>query len=177
MAIEITRRAAIRNLLIIAGGTMVLPACYRQSGSTTIALTHFTISEADEQVLAALGETLIPATDTPGSRELLLHLFVLKMVDDCHSPEDQRAFVQGLANFAKWADGKLGIAFQKASADEREALLRTIQDDHAMDETLSQFYALTKRRTIQGYLNSKYVMTNLVKYQLIPGPYNGYAQA
>lgn len=99
------------------------------------------------------------------------------MVDDCHSPEDQQIFVRGLANFAKWTDSKLGLPFQEASTDKREALLRSIQDGNAPDETISAFYALTKRRTIQGYLNSKYVMTNLVKYQLIPGAYNGYAPA
>jgi hypothetical protein len=31
-----------------------------------------------------------------------------------------------------------------------------------------------KQQTINGYMNSKYVMTNLVVWELIPGRYNGY---
>ncbi|WP_257667421.1 gluconate 2-dehydrogenase subunit 3 family protein [Parapedobacter tibetensis] len=174
---RINRRTALRNLLIIAGGAMVLPACYRQSGSATVALNNLDISEADENLLAELVEALIPATDTPGGKELLLHLFVLKMVDDCHSPEDQQAFSAGLNAFAKWAPNELGSSFADADPAKKEALLQSVQDGNAPDESIGKFYGITKRRAIQGYMNSEYVMTNLVKYELVPGRYDGYAKA
>lgn len=167
------RRAALRTLLYIAGGTLVLPACFRESGKASIDLTNLSITESDEQLLAELTETLIPATDTPGGKELLLHLFVLKMVDDCHTPEEQEQFTKGLSAFSSWSRKELGAEFTVADADRRTALLSKI-DDNA-DEDLKQFFSTTKRRAIQGYLNSQYVMTNLVKYELIPGRYNGYA--
>lgn len=169
------RRDAVRTLLYIAGGTLVLPACFRESGRASIALSNLSVSEADEQLLAELTETLIPATDTPGSRELLLHLFVLKMVDDCHSPEDQQVFATGLSAFSRWSRKELGVPLAEAAPDVRTALLGRIGESG--DEDITGFFAITKRRTIQGYLNSQYVMTNLVKYELIPGRYNGYAKA
>ncbi|WP_436832857.1 gluconate 2-dehydrogenase subunit 3 family protein [Parapedobacter sp. DT-150] len=171
----INRRTALRNMLIIAGGTLVLPACFRQSGKASIDLANLSISEADEALLAELTETLIPATDTPGSEELLLHLFVLKMVDDCHSPEDQQAFAKGLSAFANWSSAELGVPFGDADGDSRAELLGKISEND--DEDLKQFFSITKRRSIQGYMNSQYVMTNLVKYELVPGRYNGYAVA
>src|SRR5690606_41609951 len=103
------RRTSIRTMLYIAGGTLLLPACLRQSGKVSIELVNLTVSEADEEMLEAFVETLIPSTDTPGGKELLLHLFVLKMVDDCHSPEDQQAFADGLQSFADCAWQKSGI--------------------------------------------------------------------
>jgi len=162
-------------MLYIAGGTLLLPACLRQSGKVSIELVNLTVSEADEEMLEAFVETLIPSTDTPGGKELLLHLFVLKMVDDCHSPEDQQAFVDGLQSFADWAQQKLGIHFSKAKKRKREDLLKDVYGVN--DDTLAKFLAITKRRAIQGYMNSRYVMTNLIKYELIPGRYNGYFPA
>ncbi|WP_353197203.1 gluconate 2-dehydrogenase subunit 3 family protein [Parapedobacter defluvii] len=168
------RRAAVRTLLYIAGGTLVLPACFRESGKASIDLTNLSISEDNEQLLAELTETLIPATDTPGGKELLLHLFVLKMVDDCHTPEEQEQFTKGLSAFSDWSKQELGNEFVVADADSRTGLLGKIGE--STDEDIKQFFSITKRRAIQGYLNSQYVMTNLVKYELVPGRYNGYAQ-
>lgn len=169
------RRAALRTLLYIAGGTLVLPACFRESGKASIDFTNLSISEEDENLLAELTETLIPATDTPGGKELLLHLFVLKMVDDCHAPEEQGQFTRGLSAFSTWSKHELGSEFAIADKDSRVELLGKIGE--STDEDLKQFFSITKRRAIQGYLNSQYVMTNLVKYELVPGRYNGYAPA
>lgn len=166
------RRAAVRTMLYIAGGTLILPACFRESGSASITLTNLSVDEEDEHMLAELVETIIPATDTPGGKELLLHLFVLKMVDDCHSTEDQQTFASGLKAFAAWSRQVLSTPFRQAEADRRLVLLNRIGD--ASDETVAKFFGIVKRRAIQGYMNSQYVMTNLVKYELIPGRYNGY---
>ncbi len=165
------RRASIRTMLYIAGGTLVLPACFRQSGRASIELVNLKVSDEDETLLEILVETLIPTTDTPGGRELLLHLFVLKMVDDCHSPEDQQSFVRGLQSFDGWARNELGVPFGDAENERRERLLERIGD---AGDAVGKFFSLLKRRTIQGYMNSQYVMTNLVKYELVPGRYNGY---
>ncbi|MFB2120472.1 gluconate 2-dehydrogenase subunit 3 family protein [Parapedobacter sp. 2B3] len=165
------RRASIRTMLYIAGGTLVLPACFRQSGRTTIELTHLVVSDADEAMLETLVETLIPATDNPGGKALLLHLFVLKMVDDCHGPEDQQSFAEGLRVFTGWARKELSVEFKDAEKEKRETLLARIDD---AGDLVGKFFSLVKRRAIQGYMNSKYVMTNLVKYELVPGRYDGY---
>jgi hypothetical protein len=34
---------------------------------------------------------------------------------------------------------------------------------------------MAKALTINGYMTSKYVMTNITKYELVPGRYNGFA--
>lgn len=173
----IKRRTAIRNLLIIAGGAMVLPACYRQSGKATIALQNLTISEEQENLLAALTESLIPETKTPGAKSLKLHLFVLKMVDDCYSPENQKLFTEGLAGFNDYFKAQSGSSFEEATTAKKEEVLKNIQAIKEKDNAIKKCYDITKSKTIQGYLNSKYVMTNIVKYELVPGRYNGYFPA
>lgn len=165
------RRASIRTMLYIAGGALVLPACFRQSGRPSIELANLNVSDDDEALLEGLVETLIPETDTPGGKALLLHLFVLKMIDDCHGPEDQQSFVEGLRVFTTWAREALGVPFMEAGKEQREALLERIDD---ASDSVGKFFSLVKRRTILGYMNSQYVMTNLVKYELVPGRYDGY---
>jgi hypothetical protein len=173
----IKRRTAIRNLLIIAGGAMVLPACYRSSGKASIALQNLTISEDEENLLAELTEILIPETTTPGAKSLKLHLFVLKMVDDCYTADNQKLFAEGLKGFNDHFSTQAGTSFSDASSEKKLEVLKGIQDSKKKDDPVKKFYDITKSKTIQGYLNSKYVMTNIVKYELVPGRYNGYFPA
>ncbi|MGO3109938.1 MAG: gluconate 2-dehydrogenase subunit 3 family protein, partial [Sphingobacterium sp.] len=93
----------------------------------------------------------------------------LKMVDDCHSPEDQRNFTEGLEGFAAMEDPATGTKFINLSPADRLRFLKQIGDQD--NDKITMFYSMTKRRCIQGYMNSKNVMTDLKKYELIPGRY------
>src|SRR5690606_36512567 len=171
---SMNRRAGLSRLLYIDGGTVRLPACYRRSGRASSEVTNIVIDEEDEILLAELVDALIPPSDTPGGKELLLHLFVLKMVDDCYTPDDQKIFTAGLTSFSACAEEIMGKDFMQLEQERRIAFLEAI--DEISDEDVKRFYAMAKHRTIQGYLNSKYVMANLIKYELVPGRYNGYAK-
>lgn len=149
------RRTAVRNILIAAGGLWLMPSCMRHKGEASIELNDIRISASQEDLLADLVEALIPATDSPGAKELNLHLFVMKMVDDCHSPEEQELFMDGLEKYQKG---------DKNAKDFWEG---------EVDSERSKFGEILKKRTIQGYLNSEYVMKNKLKYELVPGRYNG----
>lgn len=168
------RREAIKNFIFVSGAALVLPSCMRQEGKASIELNNFAISAKQEDLLGEITETILPRTDTPGAKELLLHLFVLKMVDDCHDKPEQQDFVKGLSGMDDFAHQRLGQSFTSASLQKRTALLASVESDANVPEAVKSFYKITKRRTIQGYMNSKYVMTNLVKYELVPGRYNGY---
>lgn len=169
------RRTAIKQLLIVAGGLVLIPSCLRESGKPTIDLANLDLSATDEALLAEIVEALIPETDTPGAKTLNLHLFVMKMVDDCHTEADRQAFVDGLKMWNPSAQRVLGLDFDEADAAARHDFIEAINGDK--DHELATFLGITKRRTIQGYLNSEYVMTHELRYELVPGRYNGYAPA
>jgi hypothetical protein len=166
------RRLVIKQVLILAGGLALLPSCLREEGKASIKLQHLSISLEEENLLADIAETIIPGTKTPGARELKLHLFVLKMLDDCYEETDQKLFMKGLSAFKDQTHEQFGKSFGKLAVHQREALL-TATGKSASRE-LSAFYKIMKDKTIDGYLNSKYVMTNLIIYELVPGRYNGY---
>jgi len=73
-----------------------LPSCLKESGKSSIQLKNLDVDYTLENVLADITEIIIPKTDTPGAIDLKLHLFVLKMVDDCYDKKDQKIFMNGL---------------------------------------------------------------------------------
>jgi len=157
------RRVAIKQVLIFAGGMALLPSLMKAAGQVSINLKNLNVNADDEKLLAEIAEIIIPKTGTPGAKDLGLHLFVLKMVDDCYEKSVQQKFLSGLKTF----EGLDQAALKQAVADANSGKSNVSEDARA-------FYRLMKQQTINGYMNSKYVMTNLVVWELIPGRYNGY---
>lgn len=135
---------------------MIASSCAGETGGASIELRNIVLSADDEALIGDLVEAIIPKTDSPGAKELNLHLFVMKMLDDCHSPEDQDAFIKGLKMAAK-----ANLNTESAHL----AYLQTLKEDI--------FFDILKKRTLQGYLNSEYIMKNKLIYELVPGHYDG----
>ncbi len=169
------RRAAIRSLIVITGGLIVFPSCKNTPGKASVVLKNIQINAEEEQLLAEIASALIPATDIPGAKETGAHLFTLKMVDDMYEKEIQKNFMDGLKQFEADTKKQFGSSFADCTSDEKQKMLLAIEDKKGYSREVIDFYAIMKERTIQGYLNSKYVMTNIIKYELIPThKYNGY---
>ena len=170
------RREAIRNLLLVVGGVVVLPSCLHQRSGASIALRHLQIGAAEEKLLAELVGTLIPTTDTPGAKDTYTHLFVLRMVDDCFDKEVQGKFIKGLKGVDGLARERFRSSFAESTPDQRESVLAALEKKaaaNAEEDDSTTFYTTVKKLAIQGYLNSKYVLTEVHKYELVPGRYNG----
>jgi Gluconate 2-dehydrogenase subunit 3 len=166
------RRTVIKNFIYIAGGALLLPSCLQEQQGASIPLKNLRMNGDQEKMLAEVVGTIIPTTDTPGAKDLGVHQFAMIMMDDCHSKEDQEAFVKGLDEVDKLAKKKYNNSFIKSSVPQREELLTAIEKKQGSGEE-QKFYKMVKNLTIQGYLNSKYVMTNINKYELVPGRFKG----
>ncbi len=152
------RREVIKQMFVMAGGIWLASSCDFSGKKASITLQNVDFTADDEALLARLVETIIPETDSPGGQELNLHLFVMKMVDDCASSAQQEAFQVGLKKC------------HKEMGDESDMqVLAYFKGLPAEDD----FVTILKARTLQGYLNSEYVMTNKLIYELVPGRYDG----
>lgn len=171
---SISRRTALKQFLVIAGGVMVLPSCMQQDNSkASITLKNLDVTGKQEQLLAELAETIIPATNTPGAKDLYLHQFALKMVDDCHGPDDRKAFEKGLKAFDQFARKRFDQPFTALPATQRAELLQQIEDKKDVPEDVAAFYGKVKGLAIQGYLTSKHYLTQVQVYELVPGRFRG----
>jgi hypothetical protein len=95
------------------------------------------------------------------------------MLNDCYEKDKQQQFVKGLKEINSISKKKFGNPFIECTTPQREDILTSIQNKKGYSEDVSAFYAITKDLTIRGYMNSRYVMTNLVIYELVPGRFNG----
>jgi hypothetical protein len=168
-----SRRRALKALVFASAGMALIPACMSDRSKSSLLLKKLSISADDEALLAELCETLLPKTTTPGAKDLSAHLFVLTMVDDCRTKEDQEKFTRGLADFKKFCQSTGKSDFTAASPDDRKKILNALLASADKESDLMAFFNTTKGLTIQSYTASEYFLTKVQVYELVPGRYHG----
>jgi hypothetical protein len=140
---------------------------------SSILLKKMRIDAGQEKLLEELTETILPATSTPGAKDIYAHLFALRMLDDCYKEEDQKRFLKGMEQFEKMAKAQLDTSFVKASPAQRQTLLKNIEADKEAKDDVNYFYSTTKGLTIQAYTTSEYYLTRVHVYEMVPSRYHG----
>lgn len=170
----VNRRTALKQFVFISAGVAILPACLQEDKSkASVLLKNFQITGQQEKDLADLAETIIPATATPGAKDISAHLFVLKMMDDCHTKADQYKFLQGLQAFEKNTKAQYNKPFHQCSIEEKIVLVTSINGRKDIDPAIGFFYNSTKKLTIQAYSTSQFYLTKIQVYKMVPGKYQG----
>jgi hypothetical protein len=165
------RRTAIRNVVLISAGASLLPSCVPQQDKSTIALKNLSLTGSQENMLAELSESIIPKTPGfVGAKDLKAHEFVLTMIDDCTSPEDQKKFTAGMKAFDDACKSKKDHSFLKASQQDRNNFLIMVEKKQDVPEEAINFYQTVKRYTVQSFTSSATFMTDIRKYKMVPGP-------
>ena len=165
------RRVALKNLALAAGGLLALPSWANGWSEEKLPAGPGFLSPQLEALLAEVTETILPATDTPGAKDLKIPAFVQKMLADCYEPEVQKNVAKGLETVEQEAKKAAGKSFASCSAPQRESIL--IQLKVSAEPAISSFYKLVKDLTLQGYLTSEYYLTNHTNYKMIPGHFYG----
>lgn len=167
------RRTLLKQMIYVTGGVIFLPSCLHHTSKASILLKQISIDGDQEAMMADLSETIIPATDTPGAKDVSAHLFALMMVDDCYKKEDQQKFIAGLKAFEAKTKKDFNKSFAELSPAQKQTLLNELEKNKGNKDDLSYFYGTTKRLTIQAYTTSKYFLTKVQVYELVPGRYHG----
>jgi hypothetical protein len=170
---SVNRRTAIRQFLFVSAGVVLLPSCLHDRQGSSIPLRNMTVSADQERLLAELADTLIPAGQTPGAATVSGHLFVLKMLDDCHTKEQQQKFLKGLQQLDEASRSASGHGFSEATPTERAALLTSIENKKTAGDALNYCYGEMKRLTIQAWTTSQFFLTKVHIYELVPGRWHG----
>ena len=157
------RKSFIKQGLIFAGGFAFLPYL---PGCKNVQ----EVSSSD--TLAELVDLIIPQTDTPGGKELGVHNFVIKMIEDCADEEQQAAFKEDLTKFNSLFKNQNQKVFLEASSEERISFLNRLNEKDEQLSELHSFFSIVKRLSIRGYTNSKFFMTEVIPYELVPARYN-----
>jgi hypothetical protein len=152
-------------------GLVMLPACDMGSKKVKAQTLQPYLSPEQESLLAEVVGTIIPGTDTPGAKDLNVHIFVQKMVTDCYEKDVQQNLAKGLDTVEEMARKNHSNAFAACTEPQRIAILTSMEQSDIEEQ--KAFFDLVKELTIFGYTTSEYVMTNLTEYTMIPGHYYG----
>jgi hypothetical protein len=166
-------------VFIVAGSAIFLPACLHHKDKSTLALRSILLEGDQQETLEALADTLVPAGSSPsdqtlGAKAVGAHLFALKMIDDCYPDNQQQQFMRGLAAFDEQVRRQYSKSFGSCDQKQRGDLVAAI-DASASEKTndLSFFFRENKNLVIRGYLGSKYFLTKIEVYELVPGRWHG----
>ena len=188
------RRDALARVAIIMGGT-VIGADFFLSGCSSPAkkdekaaaktdvpavkgkpafLNASQISYLDE-----VGETILPATTSPGAKAAQVGSFMAVMVRDCYTPADQKIFLSGLTKLEDACKAKHGKGFMACDASQRTALLSALDAEqqaftkNQRKDDPSHYFRMMKQLTLLGFFTSEIGATKALRYVAVPGRYDG----
>lgn len=170
------RRIALRNLGILTGGMVLLPSCDFSKEKASLILNKLEILPSEETLVKELIDAMIPEGKIPGAKALGVDIFVWIMVDDCLTDDDQEMYLKGMKIFDVHSNKVANNSFSALNQKEREELLTEIlaidsNEANDSDKALNLFVNITKYFTSYGYMQSEYIMTEVMPYTLVPGTY------
>lgn len=176
-----------RDLLRLLGGVPVIaglaPSDLLALGETThrrlrvdrSPLGFFTRHQM--HTVAAAGERILPATDTPGALAAECHRFTERIVADHYDADRQRRFLDGLVDLDRRADTTHQRLFIECTDAEQDALLAAMESAAyaAREEGADSAWRDLKYLTLYGYYTSEVGMEVERKVDRWPGRYDGCA--
>ncbi len=169
------RREALALTTSFLGATLVgsqvfLGACSAPAKGAPL------LSAADVPLLNALADGILPDSESsPGAGKAGVGNFIKAIVSECYSPEEETRFVEGLRGLEAEMENEYGKAFTELAAPERLAVLTRYDADARRQEAAGDtpFYSMLLQLTLWGYFISEPGATQALRYNPIPGRYEG----
>jgi hypothetical protein len=135
------------------------------------------------QLIEAIAETIWPATDTPGAKEAGVADYIIMMIRDCTSENEQQTFMRGLRRLENYSMKKYGKSFSECDGGDQIQIVRYIEGKDIFTVNLlnkvrrrlygESFFAKMKWLTVEGYCTSLLGATKGLRYDDIPMRYEG----
>ena len=173
------RREAISRLALLMGGAIVGAEAFVNGSVLPGQPTGPGFSARDLALMDEIGETILPATSTPGAKAVGIGAFMAMMVNECYDPAHQAIFQAGLLAMEAGAQSQFGCSFVDALPAQRSSLLKKIDADARSHHDAqasgapSHYFRLMKEITILGYFTSEAGCTQAIRYLEVPGSFSG----
>lgn len=192
---DLLKQIAIITGSAVVGGELFLTGC-KTDPKPEAGFTAFNIALLDE-----VGETIIPATTTPGAKAIKIGEFMKLIVTDCYTETQQATFMQGISDLDLSCKKMHGKSFMKCKEAERKTFLISLEkeakalngvkriinkatellenitqrkDDPSEFEGMPRhYYTMMKQLTLLGFFTSETGMTETLRHVSVPGRYDG----
>jgi hypothetical protein len=165
------RRKAVKNLLIGSGGLITLPFWMEACGISDKNTHQSSFSPAEQEMLAKITDTIIPARNSIGALSVGTDKFLQKLIDDCYEKPVQDNVKKQMQSLETSAKTNYGKSFAACDQQQRQILLLKFSVSKNKDE--KDFFELIKTETIRGFNTSQKVMEGYLDYKVAPGHYYG----
>ncbi|MBC7949839.1 MAG: gluconate 2-dehydrogenase subunit 3 family protein [Chitinophagaceae bacterium] len=187
---ELLKMVALLTGGVVVGGEVFLTGC-TAPGTADVGFTPANISLLDE-----IGETILPATSSPGAKAAQVGDFMRVMVTDCYNQKQQEAFNNGLTQIDEESKKLNNKTFMESTPEQRKALLINLEkvarqqdkdQDTKEEEKKEQaerekkeyeappkhYFTMMKQLTLMGFFTSKPGATQALRHIPVPGKYDG----
>jgi len=137
------------------------------------------------EMVVAIAEMIIPATDTPGATAAKVNEFVDLALGEWMDDNERAKFLQGIGELDDRSRKRFAKDFTGCAPDEQTEMLQLVDAEVAAlrdadkqgthrDPTPSQgFFQMLKRLTLLGYYTSEIGDAEELHNPIIPGRYDG----
>lgn len=165
------RRRALKTMMLASGSLMALPSWAMGWKAEDMVTSHASFTAAEQELIAAIADTLIPSDGTIGALSVGVDKFLLRLLEECYKEEFRTGIKAQLGNLNKSAEEKESTSFIECPKKQREDMLKTLSASKS--EVEREFYGFMKGQTIRGFNTSEEVMVNYHDYVMMPGYYDG----
>lgn len=188
------RRDLLKMIAATTGVAMVgsNALAYELKGQVPLSATTF--NNDDVMLFNDIADVILPRTDTPGAKDLNVGLMALILANDCYTSTQKSAFAEGLKQIDSLSQKQFGKAYlllspaqkvefvtqldEQAKAHNRKVKIfytgsSPFDRDAEASDPVPHFFTLIKQLTIFSFFTSKDGATKVLRFEAIPGKYNG----
>ena len=163
------RRELLKMIAVLTGGGVIggevfLTGC-KTAGKADAGFTAANITLLDE-----IGETIIPATSTPGAKAAQIGEFMKTIVSDCYTAKQQSAFTNGIASLEEACKKMNSKNFMDCTPQQRHDFLVSLEKE-AKDFNKKRDEEDKPKREIHEQTNAKLAWKDQVSFEGNPSHY------
>jgi len=150
-----------------------------------------TLNAHQYETVKVMAEMIIPRTDTPGATDVGTADFIDLVLTEWCDQLDCKRFLDGIADVDSRARSLFGKDFVECSALQQADILTALGEKMVEESKASQapptrvrgysyssnFYPMFRRLTLTAYYTSEAGATNELHFEIVPGEYQGCADA
>lgn len=180
------RRDAIKRTAMIMGYAVsasavagVMAGCNPDTTTPDAIWKPQFFSDVQIKNLAEATERILPKTDTPGAKDVMVHRLIDELMHSIYKPEESKAFAAGLEKLETDAQAAHSKSFHALDDAQKDGLLTAAmnaaktESDNNPDAEYPPFFDALKELTFLGFFSSEKIGTEVFAYDPVPGEHKG----
>jgi hypothetical protein len=176
---KMNRREAISRVALIMGGALIGEGYLLNGCKPAGKNINASFDQAQLKLLDNIGNTILPATHTPGAKDVQIGNFMALMVKDCYVADDQQIFMNGITKLNDECRKKYSEDFLKCTREQQTELLNVLDKEQnaytkaKKPDDPNHYFRMMKELTILGYFTSEAGCSQALRYLPVPGKFDG----